>query len=289
MAEWHGARRAAVLGHPVAHSLSPVLHRRAYRALELTDWRYELHDVDEPDLDRFLDQMDQSWVGLSLTMPLKRRALQLVDVVQPLAQVTGAVNTIVFQPGGLSVGANTDVYGLVAALAEATPQGVAPGMDVPRVVIVGGGATAASALAAAGELGNHRPVVLVRNPGRAGAVIRAAAAMGVEPQFLRLGTAPAREAMVSANVVMSTVPGAASAALADLLRGTRLEARQVLLDVVYQDWPTAVGRAWQQAGGSVAPGHLMLLHQACEQVRLMTGQPAPVTQMRAALLEAIGA
>lgn len=279
------SHRAAVLGHPVAHSLSPLLHRAAYDALGLPDWTYAIHDVDEPDLAGFVASLDDAWAGLSLTMPLKQVALQVVDVVQPLAQAVGAVNTIVFQAGRLLVGANTDVYGLVAALREAAPVGV--GATIDSGVVIGGGATAASALAAFGELGLHRPQVLVRNQGRAGAVLRAAAAMGVEPQLIRLGTPAATAALSAAEVVISTVPGAASDSLVSLLDGMTLGPEQRLLDVVYEGWPRPFPLRWRELGGSVAPGYLMLLHQACEQVRLMTGRAAPVDAMRAALLGAI--
>lgn len=279
--------RAAVLGHPVSHSLSPVLHRAAYDALGLGDWDYGLHDVDEPDLASFVDGLDHSWAGLSLTMPLKRVALQLVDVVQPLAQVTGAVNTMIFEQGGLTVGANTDVAGLVGALREAEPRPVTVGEDLHHGVIIGGGATAASALAALGELGLHRPTILVRNQGRAGAIIRAAALMGVEPTYLTLGSPASAQALRRADVVISTVPGSASSDLAKLLGPLTLTPQQRLLDVIYQGWPTPLAQTWGGAGGSVASGYLMLLHQACEQVRLMTGKTAPAEQMRSALMAAV--
>ena len=279
-------RRAAVLGHPVAHSLSPVLHRAAYGALGLETWHYGRHDVDEPELAAFLSGLGAEWTGLSLTMPLKRVALRCVDVVQPLAQSVGAVNTVIFQAGGLKVGANTDVYGLVQALREAVPQPATGGHT--RGVIVGGGATAASAVAALGELGIHRPRVLVRNLGRAGTVLRAAASMGVEAELVTLGSDRAAGLLREAEIVISTVPGGASAELAPLVAQTSLDPAQVLIDVVYEGWPTPLPTQWLASGGSVAPGYLMLLHQACEQVRLFTGQLAPVEVMRAALLATVG-
>lgn len=280
-------RLAAVLGHPVAHSLSPVLHRAAYEALGLEHWRYEIHDVDEPELAPFLAGLDERWAGLSLTMPLKQVALRSVDVVQPLAQAVGAVNTVLMQPGGLTVATNTDVHGLVRALREAQPLGVPDGPSLQAGVIIGGGATAASALAALGELGVRRPAVLVRSLGRAGTVLRAAAAMGLEPQLVRLGTDQAAGLLRDAEVVVSTVPGGASADLVPWLADAALDPAQVLLDVVYEGWPTPLPVQWRASGGSVAPGYLMLLHQACEQVRLMTGRPAPEAAMRAALLAAV--
>src|SRR5690625_1926993 len=139
-----GNRRAAILGSPIEHSLSPVLHRAAYAALGLESWAYDRYEVTEENFARFVSGCGTEWAGLSLTMPLKQVALQVVDVVEPLAEVVGAVNTLLFSPGGLKVGANTDVYGIVAAVTQA--RGGAA--ETPRTgVIVGGGATAASAVA----------------------------------------------------------------------------------------------------------------------------------------------
>lgn len=276
-------RRAAVLGHPIAHSLSPVLHRAAYADLGLSNWEYQRHDVQAEQLADFVAGMDDSWAGLSLTMPLKYAALSLADHVDPQAEAVGAVNTLLRGPGGLLTAANTDVYGLTAALGEVTT----PGHTAQHAVIVGGGATACSALAALGELGIHSPVVLARSLQRVGAVHRAASKMGTEPQFRQWDGPEVPRLLRSADIVLSTVPQYAADGLAAHLHGTRLQEHQVLLDVVYADWPTAVASAWQEAGGTIAPGHLMLLHQGVEQVRLMTGRPGPVEPMRRALLNAI--
>jgi len=158
-------RRAAVLGSPIKHSLSPVLHGAAYQALELHDWRYDMIECDEPGLPPLIDGMGPEWAGLSLTMPLKRVALAVADEVSPLARAVGAANTLVFPPGGPAGGRradNTDVAGMVAALREA---GLT---QVKQAVILGAGGTAQSALAAVRELGHQSPVVLVRNLARTG-------------------------------------------------------------------------------------------------------------------------
>ncbi|MFN3867188.1 MAG: shikimate dehydrogenase family protein, partial [Demequina sp.] len=154
------SRRAGVLGHPIGHSLSPRLHRAAYGALGL-DWEYDSYDVTEDALPAFIDGLagaggsDKPWAGLSLTMPLKVAALPLVDFVEPMAKLVGAINTVLVQPVGAGrqlVGANTDVHGIVAALAEG-------GVDKADAgVILGGGATATSALAALGRIGVTRPI-----------------------------------------------------------------------------------------------------------------------------------
>lgn len=275
--------RAAVLGSPIAHSLSPVLHNAAYAALGLTGWEYGRHEITEDELAPFLATLGAEWVGLSLTMPLKQVALRLVDEVEPLAEVVGAVNTILFSPGGLTVGANTDVYGIVQAITAARPE-AAPAPR--RGVVVGGGATAASAVAALGHLGITDPIILVRSRARAGAVIRAATAMGVLPEYVTLGTPAAAAAIHNADLLISTIPAGASADLIPAV-AEHLDPARTLLDVVYDGWPTALPTEWARRGGSVAPGYDMLLHQAAEQVRLMSGRAAPLAKMRTALLAAL--
>ncbi len=269
-------RRAAVLGHPVAHSLSPVLHRAANEALGLDGWRYDAVDVTEDALAGFLDGLDASWAGLSLTMPLKQTVIGLLDHVEPLAGVVGSVNTVLPQGAGRGrtlTGANTDVYGLVAALAEAGVTG-----DVRSAAVVGAGATAASTLAALAQLGCPTPRVYVRSAARAGGLLRAAHRMGVEPRLCRLEDAADEVARV--DVVVSTLPAHAADGLAAALPDT---VAGVLLDVCYDPRPTALSAAWAVGGGAVVGGERMLLHQAVEQVRLMTGRPAPVDAMDAAL------
>lgn len=274
--------RAGVLGHPIAHSLSPVLHRAAYDSLGLEGWEYTRHDVTEEQLADFIAGVGPEWAGLSLTMPLKQTVLPLLDMVEPLAEAVGAVNTVLFASGGLRIGANTDVYGIVTALREAgAGRGGGPG------VIVGGGATAASAVAALGELGITSPHVLVRSKGRAGAVIRAANSMGVEAELVSLGTSRAEALLRGASVLVSTIPGGASAQLAPIVAEGALSPDQVLLDVVYEGWPTPFPLTWRSAGGTAVPGSDMLLHQAVEQVRLMTGRSPDVERMRAALDRAL--
>ena len=279
-------RRAAVLGHPIAHSLSPVLHRAAYLDLGLTDWSYDAFDVDEAALPGFLAGLDESWAGLSLTMPLKQTVLSLLDHVAPLAQVVGAVNTVLVDRGGarpVLTGVNTDVPGIVAALREGLP-GSGP---VASAVILGAGATAASALAAVAELGCAAPTVFARSMARAGGAMRAGSRMGLDPRFLVAEPVDRMlRAALAADVVVSTLPPHAADAWAARLAGLG-PAAGVLLDCAYDPRPTSLGVAWAAAGGTVVGGERMLLHQAVEQVRLMTGRPGPVAAMSAALTAAL--
>jgi hypothetical protein len=205
-------RRAAVLGHPITHSLSPALHTAAYRALGLDGWEYGRHDVDEHDLETFLRDLDRSWAGLSLTMPLKHRALELVDHVDPLAAAVGAVNTVLVTPTGLT-GTNTDVYGLVQALREGL--GPAAGIDraaVNGAVVLGGGATAASALAALAELGQTSPRVLVRSLDRTAELRAAISAFAEVGGGARFGTM-VHEVLEHTDFSAPDLPAAIRAAL----------------------------------------------------------------------------
>lgn len=275
--------RAAVLGHPIAHSLSPVLHRAAYAELDL-DWGYDAVDVTAEELPGFVAGLDAGWAGLSLTMPLKHAVLPLLHHVEPLAATVGAVNTLLVQAGGGTptlVGANTDVHGIAAALAEA---GFGGGGRASAVVL-GSGATAASGLASLAQLGVPTSVVLARSVGRAGGLLRAAHRMGVEATVRTLEPAErALELLARADVVVATLPPGAADGLAAALRGP---VRGVLLDCAYVPRPTPLVAAWRAAGGGAVTGERMLLHQAAEQVRLMTGRSAPVDAMDAALRAAL--
>lgn len=287
------ARRAAVIGHPVGHSLSPVLHRAAYRELGLPH-TYDAIDVPDGGAPAMLASLDAGWLGLSVTMPHKHAVLAAADTADPLATVVGAANTVLVTGSGSSrvlVAANTDVHGAAQALREtraaATPAAVPP---APRTaVVLGAGGTAAAVLAALAELGVTTPVVCVRSQARAAGLLQAAHRMGVDVTLRRFDAAA--PLIADADLVVQTaVAGAADpigAALTTLLDGRRLRPEQTLLDAIYDPWPTDLAAAWSGAGGAVAPGWLMLLHQAAEQVRLMTGQPAPVGAMRNALTQAL--
>ncbi len=267
--------RAAVLGSPIAHSLSPLLHRAAYAALGLTDWSYDALQVGPGDLAAFLDTCDGSWAGLSLTMPLKQQVLPLLTDSSPLVALTGAANTVVLRDGG-RFGHNTDVHGIVEALREAGVE------KISRAAVIGAGATAASALVALHELGAHHVRVLARSEERARALQPVADAVGVE---LRLGSMHPLEIEDRwPEVVVNTTPAGALDAFA--AESSPEGQVPVLLDVVYAPWPTPLAAVYAAAGGVVVGGSAMLLHQAAAQVELMTGLSAPLEAMRAALADA---
>jgi shikimate dehydrogenase len=265
--------KAAVLGAPIAHSLSPVLHRAAYRALGLTGWSYQAIECDTARLPAVLDGCGPDWAGLSLTMPLKRAVLPLLDHVDPLAREVGAANTVVFT-GGQRHGHNTDVPGMIAALAEAGVTGLS---GPATVLILGGGATACSALAAVRGLGAAQATAAVRDPARAQDLLAAGARLAIGLTVTDFG----QPEVTAPDVLISTVPAGAADSYAErIARGTL--APRHLLDVVYHPWPTPLAVAARQAGTAVAGGFALLLHQAAGQVELMTGQPAPLAAMRTA-------
>lgn len=270
-----GSRRAAVLGTPVKHSLSPVLHGAAYSALGLHDWRYDSVECDEAELPGFVADLGPEWAGLSLTMPLKRVALTLADEITELAAAVGAANTLVFSAAGI-LAENTDVAGLVQALREA---GV---VRVDRALIIGAGGTAQAALAALRTLGQPEPEVVVRDVNRAADLRAAADRLGVQPVII--GGYPDLR-LPEADVVISTVPAGA----ADRLQDHPWRAGMTLLDVVYAPWPTPAAAAAVACGATVVGGLAVLLYQAVAQVELMTGRSAPVEVMRAALDAAVRA
>ena len=219
-------------------------------------------------------------------MPHKHAALAVADVVHPLAATIGAANTLIVSPSGAKpvlVAANTDVYGAAEAIREARGAG-AP--QVTSAVVLGAGGTAAAVLAALAELGATHPVVCVRSQARAAGLLQAAHRMGIEVTLRRFDQA--QRFVTDADVVVQTAVAGAADDLADALAGVTLRADQTLLDAIYDPWPTRLAAAWSAGGGTVVPGWLMLLHQACEQVQLMTGKPAPVAAMRAALAGALG-
>jgi shikimate dehydrogenase len=261
------ARRCAVLGSPIGHSLSPVLHRAAYVELGL-DWTYDAVEVDGPGLAGFLTGLDDQWRGLSLTMPLKRAVMPLLDEADAWAQVSGAANTVVLEEGRL-LGHNTDVPGAVRALTEAGVR------DLTHAVVLGAGATAASVLLALSELGCQDAQLLARNPARAVETLAALDRHGRGPGIhVGLLTDPLRVA----DIVVSTIPARAQA---PELVAAAVSAR-VVFDVLYDPWPTPLAAAAEAAGCVVVGGLDLLVHQAALQVRLMTGCEAPVAAMRAA-------
>jgi shikimate dehydrogenase len=265
-----GTRRAAILGSPIAHSLSPVLHRAAYDELGLTDWSYDRFEVVESGLADFLSGLDASWAGLSLTMPLKRAILPLLDEISDTAASVEAVNTVVFGDDGRRTGDNTDIPGMIAALRE---RGVT---TVESAAILGAGATASSALAALSRICAGPVTAYVRSEARAAEMLGWGKRLGVD---VRTADWAEAGAAFDAPLVIGTTPAGAS----DELAGRVPQRPGTLFDVLYDPWPTALASAWSARDGQVVGGLDLLVHQAVLQVELMTGRtPAPLAVIRKA-------
>lgn len=282
--------RCAVVGSPISHSRSPVLHRAAYAALGLTDWTYERVELPAGELPGWLSRLDDSWRGLSVTMPLKQSALGCAATASELASRLGAANTLVRSVPGWHAD-NTDVVGVLGALDEA---GLSAGTTPGSATVIGAGGTAAAAVAAMAKLGQPHVDVVVRDAARAGGLLALAERLGMTGVVHRwpgtfsgeshLSEDPdgtfSGESALAADLIISTVPAAATR---DLL-GHVWRAGQTVVDVTYDPWPTALVEAATARGARAVGGASVLLWQAVAQVELMTCQRAPVEAMRAALL-----
>jgi shikimate dehydrogenase len=277
---------AAVLGAPITHSLSPDLHRAAYHSLGLADWSYRAIECHEGDLGEKLRGLDAAALaGASLTMPLKRAVLPLLAEVDEWAAQVGAANTVLFSDAfGRWRGANTDVPGMIVVLRSAGAA-ARPGETGPSPWVLGAGATAGSALAALAALGHVGAVVVARRP-EAAVDLRAVA----ERVGIGIDVRPWAEisGATGANLVVSTTPAGATDQFAAGLGTERSAAGSLLFDVVYSPWPTALADAWMRFGGRVIGGLELLVEQAVEQVRLMTGRTPPAEPMRQAGYAALG-
>ncbi|MFY1671743.1 shikimate dehydrogenase [Plantactinospora sp. WMMB334] len=268
-------RRAAVLGKPIAHSLSPVIHNAGYAAAGLTGWSYTAIECAEVELPDLVAALGPEWAGLSLTMPLKEAALAVAGEVSPVAAATGAANTLVRRPDGSWAADNTDVPGMVDVLVEA---GVPAGAEV---LLLGAGGTARAALAAAARLGVRRVACRVRRRAAGAELARLAGTLGLRFEIVDWAVPDAPE---GADLVVSTVPKGAADGFAAAARSWRPET--VFFDVVYDPWPTPLAEAAAAAGCRIVSGLDLLLAQAVGQFTQFTGVPAPVREMRAALVAA---
>ncbi len=258
--------RCAVLGSPISHSLSPALHRAAYAELGL-DWSYDALEVREGDLRAFLDGLDHDWRGLSLTMPLKRTVIALADSLDPWTRLSGVANTLLLGESR-RLAFNTDIPGAKSALAER-------GVDLVRsAVVLGGGATAASVLLAAADLGCRTATLVVRDPARAEETLSAIREHPRAPEVTVVTFAELP--LVPTDLLVSTIPAAAQTE--DVLAAAT--AALNVFEVVYDPWPTPLASAARESARNLVSGLDLLAHQAVLQVQLMTGQDVSVDLVR---------
>ncbi|MCX5069801.1 shikimate dehydrogenase [Micromonospora lupini] len=269
------ARRAAVLGKPIAHSLSPVIHTAGYAAAGLAGWSYTRIECAAAELPALVAGLGPEWAGLSVTMPGKEAALAVADAASPVAVAVGAANTLVRRPDGSWYADNTDVGGMVEVL---TGAGVVPGA---ALTVLGAGGTARAALAAAARLACSSVSVVARRPEAVDELRPVAAALGIA---LTVGAwADAPRHLAAADVVVSTVPKG----VADPLAGAvTWRSGAVFFDALYDPWPTPMAAAALGAGLRVVSGLDLLLAQAVGQFEQFTGVVAPRAAMAAALAAA---
>jgi shikimate-5-dehydrogenase len=257
-----------VLGSPITHSRSPQLHLAAYRALGLDDWTYDRIECTADQLPSRVAGFGPEWVGVSVTMPGKFAALRFADERTPRAEFVGSANTLVRSAGGWRAD-NTDIDGVTGALGQVSG----------HAIVVGSGGTAPAVVVGLAELGVQRIAVVARNREKAAPLVDLATKSGVEGRWCDIDGAELGRAVADADVVVNTVPADAAAPYAPTLAATPL-----LLDAIYDPWPTPLASAVEAAGGRVISGLQMLLNQAFAQVEQFTGLPAPKEAMRAALL-----
>jgi shikimate dehydrogenase len=263
--------RCAVLGSPIGHSLSPVMHRAAYAELGL-DWTFEAVELQEDQLSAFVDGLDDGWRGLSVTAPLKRAAARLAATVDDEVARLGVANTVLLGPDGRSAH-NTDVPGAVAALAE---RGV---KDVELVRILGGGATAASFASIAQRMGAERVELFVREPARAADAARVAESLGLGVEVRTID----KPILDVADLLVSTVPSDVIGSRSHEL----VESARAVFDVVYDPWPSRLVEVAVSAERPAVSGLDLLAHQAVLQVELMTGRTVDVAMLRDAALDSL--
>ncbi len=265
--------RAAVLGSPVQHSKSPQLHLAAYKALGLDDWTYERRECSAEQLPGLVNSLGPEWVGLSVTMPGKLAALEVAVERTERALLAGSANTLVRTPAGWRADC-TDVDGVRGALEE---NGVVD-LSGGAVMVVGAGGTSRPALIALAALGAASVTVVARSADRAADTVACGRASGLDAEFLSMSADSLADVAAASRVVVSTVPSAGAAPVASALASA-----PVVLDAIYDPWPTPLAEAVAAAGGIVVSGLAMLLNQAYGQVEQFTGCPAPKAAMRAAI------
>lgn len=259
-----------MLGSPIAHSRSPQLHLAAYRALGLDDWTYERIECGAGELPGVVGGFGPEWIGVSVTMPGKFAALRFAGERTRRADLVGSANTLVRMPSGWRAD-NTDVDGVSGALGSVLPSG-------GRALVCGSGGTAPAAVVGLAERGVTGITIVARNPDKAARLVDLGTRVGVATRFCALDSGQLADEVVGAEVLVSTIPAEVAARYA----GT-FAAVPVLLDAVYDPWPTPLAAAVSAAGGRVISGLQMLLHQAFAQVEQFTGMPAPRAAMTCAL------
>ncbi|PLS30969.1 shikimate dehydrogenase [Bifidobacterium margollesii] len=272
--------RAAVLGKPISHSLSPLIHNTAYKAMGLSDWFYDSHEVDEHSLADFIGELDPRWHGLSLTMPLKKAIMPMGRTSNRWAEKLGVANTAIFEwrPGASGPAIhlyNTDVAGINLAITNAVRKygrnDDATYATLPaKALIIGSGNTATSAIAACSTMQIEHVTIAARHADKAHAIAPFAQTFGMSVDVISMKQIP--EIIAGERIVISTLPShAADSTASSLLANDDGPVGGLLLDVIYDPRPTLLMQAYRSRGGTAIGGEEMLLYQAIPQLAYMTG------------------
>lgn len=298
---------AAVIGSPISHSLSPALHTAAWHTIGAPDtWEYRTAEVTTDSLASFIANVDEQCLGLSVTMPLKQAIMTHLDVIDPQAQAVGAVNTVI-PASGILTGFNTDIHGIITAIRQGR---LKAGLPMPAVLtqpsmphqsplhlheaataaspmkalILGGRASASSAIAALGSIGVTDISIAARRMAGPDSAFMAATRLGVTCQHIPWqNPSQVVQAINEADIVISTMPAGVTDEIAQHVQPKETS---TLLDIVYSPWHTPLVERWHKHGGHTVHGTDMLLHQAAMQVRLMSGKDPDVDTMKNAMLAA---
>jgi shikimate dehydrogenase len=259
-------KQFAVIGSPISQSKSPTIHRAAHRVLGL-DWSYSGVEISEGRLLQFLETLDDSWQGLSVTMPLKLEASRLAVELDRVAQATGVTNTLLRTQDGWK-GFNTDVFGIQTALGDSLAT------EAPMVVILGSGATATSAAFAAYQSNPNARITLVARNLQTAKQIKLLAFQAGFSINIRSFKALNRS-LAKADIVISTLPsGALDTYATKLGKHWLYKPKGLLLDVAYGSWPSAFAASWMARSLPSINGIEMLIFQAIGQLRVFTSGTA---------------
>ena len=255
-------KQFAVIGNPISQSKSPIIHRAGHRVLGL-DWNYSAVEISEGRLLQFIETLDDSWQGLSVTMPLKLEATRLASELDLVAEETGVTNTLLRTQTGWK-GFNTDVFGIRSALSETFLA------EAPRVLILGSGATATSAAFAAFKSNPQARVTLIARNQIAAKQTQSLAAksgFGIDIRSFKA----LNRLLATADIVISTLPaGALDTYATKLGKHWFYKPRGLFFDVAYSSWPSAFAAAWMARSLPAVSGIEMLIFQAIGQLRVFT-------------------
>jgi shikimate dehydrogenase len=264
-------RVAAVIGHPIRHSISPVIHNAAFRALDL-DWVFTAFEVAPGRAAAAAEgARDLGLAGLSVTMPHKADVVRALDRLTSTAEMLGAVNTVVRQGSRELIGDNTDGVGFLDALR------IDEGFDPAgrRCLVVGAGGAARAVVLALAGAGAREIVVANRTASRA------EEAAALVPEVARAGSSEEADAV---ELIVNATPQGMAGDRALPVQAAALGPGQLVVDLVYHPALTPLVEAARERGAAAANGLGMLIHQAAHAFRLWTGEDPPLEVMSAAAL-----